>query len=227
MIDSYTPPDEGIEYSLSSVDQLLDDLTAEERVILWQYMRSGPNDMSTHLTLRKLYGERFDKIAFQVQELIAHYGCSFDAMRGVLLIRLETDEPYNEDDEHDTSELTRDSQRNTVNWSVPQSSLSPAEFVDRLTPEQKQMLQAYLSLKNPDDGNAVMGLSRHYGEPFVELVTKVSALRGSLESVRESVSEALRASSEGPEPESRKTISFGPSMEAFENQATVPAPESS
>ena len=147
---------------MGPLDQYIQSLSSsDEKDIVWQYLLSASCNVPKHLISNEPHSERFKHIAIEVSELARQYGCSIGAIRDTLMIRLEMDDKFDENDD------IADSQRKTREWSLHESTSEPVESVESIS----------------DDLGLGIG--------------------------------------------DRKTASFGPSMEAFENRSTAPAPESS
>ena len=105
---------------MGPLDQFLESLSSSDgKDIVWQYLLSASCDGNEQSTTEEPHGERFRQIRIEVRELAHQYKCSIDAIRNTLMIRLETDDKIDEND-------IADSQRNTMEWSLHESTRESA-----------------------------------------------------------------------------------------------------
>jgi len=151
MTSSSRPPEGNHDQPPVTTDQFFKKLTHTQKEILTRYLALDPNDTAGQTELIRHYGEVFTRPAFEVQQLVQAYGCGFDAIRRLLLDRLDK-EGFNLTYCPGVDE-TRDSVSQLVDPYAPtehSSSLPPdpalqavLEALPALSPEQLQVLDDY------------------------------------------------------------------------------------
>lgn len=190
---SSKPPESGQKRKLGLVDDFLRDYvnTAEDREILKSYLKHNPQRFTNrHLWFsRRRYGERFDILIARVDELTLNYGCSSDAVRRILLQRLDE----NEEDFGDESEPVNAFAK-TIPISQTGSDLTPeedywmteeelpedlTEYVRRLKQNQRELLRVVAEM-DPNDRVAFKNACSSYRGSFLAVMGNLNSYQRKL-----------------------------------------------